>query len=226
MRLVLALLALFALSAAAPVDRSTTMVATPEGGFRMGSATAPVKLVEYGSLTCPHCREFHLESTVVLKRDYVAKGLVSYEFRNILLNGPDYAVSMLARCDGPAAFFRRVDLFFRDQPVWIAPFTTLTEADSQRIGALPQDQQLAAIALAGKLDAYVAKAGMTRARFDQCLANTAQSDLLEKVGKLGAQQGVRATPTFFINGRSVGSHTWVSLEPLLRSALKLKPKAK
>ena len=225
MRLVLAVMALFVLSAAAPVDRTRVVAATPEGGFRMGNAAAPVKLVEYGSLTCPHCRAFHEEALASLKRDYVAKGLVSYEYRNLVLNGPDFAVSMIARCDGPAAFFTRADALYHEQSVWLDPFMNISEEDAKRVGALPPEQQLVQMALAGKLDAYAMKLGMKRAHFDQCLGNKPQAIALEQLGKLATTQGVSGTPTFFLNGKRLETNTWPTIEPLLRSALKLKPKA-
>jgi len=72
------------------------MAATPEGGFRLGNPDAKVKLVEYASLTCPHCRDFKDESDAELRAKYLATGKVSYEYRNMLLNTPDMAASILA----------------------------------------------------------------------------------------------------------------------------------
>ena len=66
----------------APRDWSRTVAATPEGGFRMGNPNAKVKLVEYGSLACPHCRHFEETGYKPLVQQYVRTGRVSYEFRN------------------------------------------------------------------------------------------------------------------------------------------------
>ena len=75
---------------AAPArDWSKTVAVTPDGGFRMGNPAAKVKLVEYGSLACPHCRHFEETGYKPLVQNYVRPGQVSYEFRNYLLNTPD-----------------------------------------------------------------------------------------------------------------------------------------
>ncbi|MFL6763858.1 MAG: thioredoxin domain-containing protein, partial [Sphingomicrobium sp.] len=66
------------------VDWTRAVAATPEGGFRMGNPAAPVKLVEYGSLACPHCRHFEATGYKPLIQNYVRTGRVSYEFRNFL----------------------------------------------------------------------------------------------------------------------------------------------
>ena len=71
----------------------------------MGNPNARVKLVEYGSLACPHCRHFEETGYKPLVQGYVRTGRVSYEFRSFLLNAPDISVSLLAHCAGPAKFF-------------------------------------------------------------------------------------------------------------------------
>ena len=79
----------------------------------MGNPDAPVKLVEYASLTCPHCARISpTKATAALRDTYVRSGQVSWEFRHFLLNAPDLALSLLARCQPPAAFFAhdRADL--------------------------------------------------------------------------------------------------------------------
>jgi protein-disulfide isomerase len=225
MRALFALFAFLTLSAAAPVDFSRTVVATPEGGFRMGSPAAKVKLVEYGSLTCPHCRAFHVEGSASLKRDYVAKGLVSYEYRSLTLNGPDIAASVIARCDGAPAFFPRIDVLYREQSVWTQPFFAMTEDDFKPVQAAPADQQLLAFGKAGKLDVFVGSRGITGPHFARCLSNKALSDKLVQMGQVANGLGVRGTPTFFVNGAIVEGNTWGAIEAKLRTALKLKPKA-
>ena len=73
-------------------DWTRTVVATPEGGFRMGNPNAPVKLVEYGSLTCRHCADFAPGRDAAAGRHAMsASGKVSYEYRNFILNGLDVA---------------------------------------------------------------------------------------------------------------------------------------
>src|SRR5438067_5345220 len=104
---------------AAAVNWIRTVVATPEGGFRMGNPHSVAHLVEYGSLACPHCRHFEQTGYKPLVQQYVRTGRVSYEFRNLLLNAPDLAVSLLAHCAGPAKFFPMLEVVYATQPQWI-----------------------------------------------------------------------------------------------------------
>lgn len=219
MRVLLAILALLLIGAKPAPNWLDTLAPTAAGGFVMGNPRAKVKLVEYASLTCPHCRDFHLAASPALGPNYIAKGLVSYELRIFVLNGPDTAAAMLARCEGPRRFFRLADVFFRQQSTWVQPFTTITPAEQTRLQALPQDKQLAGLALAGKLDQFVSRHGMTRARAAQCLANTALYDQLEALRARGTKDGVQGTPTFFINGAKASANDWGSLEPQIRQAL-------
>lgn len=205
----------------AGTDWTQTFAATPEGGFRVGNPAARVKLVEFASLTCPHCREFHEAGMETIRSKYVASGNVSYEFRNFVLNGPDYAASMLARCQGPEAFFGLLGAFFNDQTSWVEPFTKLTEADNKRLASLSEAQQITALAEMGKLDAYVRARGIPRAKFDQCLADPAA---LAKLAALRTQATEKykltGTPGFIINETTQeGVYTWADLEPKLKAAL-------
>ena len=87
---------------------------TPEGGFRMGNPAAPIKLVEYGSLACPHCRHFEETGYKPLLQTYVRTGRVSYEFRNLSdqrsrhLGQPAHALL------GPGQILRDVAICLRD----------------------------------------------------------------------------------------------------------------
>ena len=131
--------------AAAPAAKANwleAVKATPEGGFAIGNPNAPVKLIEFASLTCPHCRDFHEMAMPTIKGEYVAKGKVYYEFRNFVLNPADYGATMLARCQGPSAFFGLADAFFKNQQAWIEPFTKLTEAQTASLQSMSPDEQV------------------------------------------------------------------------------------
>ena len=205
----------------AGTDWRQTFAATPEGGFRIGNPDAKVKLVEFASLTCPHCAEFHEAGMATIRDKYVASGNVSYEFRNFILNGPDYAASMLARCQGPEAFFGLLGAFFTDQASWVEPFTKLTPEDNKRLSALPEDQQIAALAQLGKLDEYVRARGIPRAKFDQCLADQAQLKQLATLRTEATEKyKLTGTPGFIINDvTQTDVYNWADLEPKLKAAL-------
>ncbi len=210
-----------ATTTAGKTDWLSVTTATPDGGFRIGNPDAKVKLLEFASLTCPHCREFHEEAMATLKAKYIASGNVSYEYRNFVLNGPDFAASMLARCQGAEPFFGLLNAFYTDQLTWVEPFTKMSEADSKRLAALPQDQQIAALAQVGKLDEYVRTRGIPRAKFDACLADKAQSAQIEKLRTEAVEKyKLTGTPGFIINGQTQEAvFTWAQLEPRLQAAL-------
>lgn len=203
-------------------DWTQVVAATPEGGFRMGNPNAPVKLVEFASLSCPHCRDFHATAMAQLKRDYVAPGRVSYEFRNFILNTPDVAASLLARCDGASSFYKFVDAFYTGQETWLKPFLSINEADEARLKALPADQQIAAYAAQGGLDNFVRLRGMPKAKFQQCLMNRAELGRLAKIRSdtMTSYPNFPGTPTFVINGEmQQDTATWDALKPKLDAAL-------
>src|SRR5437870_4258034 len=107
----LALLAAPAASSAqrrAPVahrDWSLVAVRTPEGGVRIGNPAAPVKLIEYGSITCPHCAAFSADGAAALRARYVRTGRVSWEYRPYLIFPTDPGIFMLLNCLPPAPIF-------------------------------------------------------------------------------------------------------------------------
>ena len=95
----------------------------------MGNPDAKVKLIEYGSLTCPHCREFDETGVTPLINNYVKSGRVSYEFRNYVRDAFDLSASLVARCNGAKSFFPLERAMYKDQPTWVA-----------KIQAVPQNQ--------------------------------------------------------------------------------------
>jgi protein-disulfide isomerase len=204
-------------NAAAAVDWSTRVAATPEGGFRMGNPAAPVKVVEYGSLTCPHCAEFARASKAPLTAK-VRTGKVSYEYRTYVLNGIDAAATLVARCAGPANFFRIADSFFSSQPQWVGKVSGLSPAQKAEVGQLPEGQRLVRLAEIGGMLGIAAQAGLPAARARACLADRAGLERLGQIGEAAVNLGVQGTPTFFINGSNIGVQDWSSLEPLIRRA--------
>ena len=95
----------------------------------MGNPDAPVKLVEYGSLTCPHCADFAAAGDASRwSRNYVRSGRVSFEYRNFVLNGIDVAATLLARCAAPALSSRWPTALSRPRASGWAGSRGLTEA--------------------------------------------------------------------------------------------------
>lgn len=195
------------------------IVMTPEGGFRIGNPAAPVKLIEYGSLTCPHCAEFSAESAPALIPRYVASGRVSYEYRNFIREGFDLTAALVARCGGPAPFFKIVEQLYATQQDWEGKVVALPTAERNRLQALPTDQQGVAVAQASGLDEFLKQRGIGWDKAKACILDQkAQDKLIDMRQQAVDKFNVEGTPTFLINGQSVGSATWAALEPQLRGA--------
>ena len=197
-------------------DWTATAVRTPEGGFRIGNPNAPVKLVEYLSLTCPHCAEFAHQGSERLLQQYVRPGRVSVEYRNYVLNGYDLAAAFLSRCAAPRAYFAMSHELLGTQPRWMGRMQVLTDAQRAELRALaPLPAMQRIIALLG-LEAVAARHGITPARQRTCLASQAGLDQIGTMHQAAEALGVHGTPTFFINGRMVEVNTWGGIEPLLQ----------
>lgn len=148
------------------------------GEKMLGPAEAPVTVVEYASLSCPHCAEFHRTTFAEFRAKYIDTGKVRYIFRDFPLNAPAYAASMVARCAPADRYFDVLNTYFGDQQAWLtAP--NLKEATLQRAQAF----------------------GFNPQSFDACLSNQALFSGIEAEKARGVGFGVQATPTFFINGK-------------------------
>jgi protein-disulfide isomerase len=207
-----------AAKAAARQDWSKTVVATAEGGFRMGNPKAPIKLVEYGSLACPHCRHFEETGYKPLVQSYVRPGRVSYEYRNLLISGPDISISLLAHCSGAGKFFAMSQYVYATQPQWLKPLEELSETDKAALDAMTDQQRVIRYAQIAGMTKMAARFGVTPARARQCLADPKALKKLLDLTQQATDSGVKHTPTFLINGKMTDAATWENLEPLIKQA--------
>lgn len=198
------------------VDWSRTYSATAAGGFVMGNPGAKVALVEYGSLTCPHCGHFAETGFKPLVGQYVRSGKVSYEFRPFLLNGVDLAATLVARCNGPAHFFPVAEQLYATQGEWAVKPGNLPEAEQKKLQALPQGELMVALAKVTGLLPIAAAHGIPPARAEACLKDEAAANALVKIEQAAHELGVHGTPTFFVNGKQVPAYDWPTLEPFLK----------
>lgn len=229
MRLRLALAALTSAAAALPAllapsapaaaqasrDWTRSVVRTPYGGYLMGNPAAATRVVEYGSITCPHCARFSADASAALRSRYIRSGRVSFEYRPYLIFPTDPGAFMLLDCLGPNGFFPAAEELYAEQATWSGRFRELPQAEVQRIRALPPIEQTAAIARAAGIDQYFRRRGMTAAQVNACLADGAGLDRLIEVTNHARAHGVASTPSFFLNDRSIGAQDWSSLEPML-----------
>ena len=200
-------------------DWTQVTAATPQGGFLMGNPNASVKLVEYGSFTCPHCAKFAEEGVPALVDKYVKSGTVSFEFRNFVRDPADLAAALLARCNGPAAFFPLTDQLFAAQEEWLGRAQTLSPEQQQQISA--SAQPAAGFGQALGLDQFVRVRGIPSAKAQACLTDQAQVQRLVEITDAGVKEHqISGTPSFLINNKLAEASDWKALEPLLQAALR------
>jgi protein-disulfide isomerase len=200
-------------------DWTRTVVATPEGGYRMGNPAARVKLVEYLSLTCPHCADFARAAAPGLIRNHVRSGRVSLEYRNFVLNAYDLAASFLSRCAAPQDYFALNHAILADQARWMGRVDALTDAQRGELQGLRPIQGMQRIVAWTGLDAIAARHGINAGQARACLSDQAALDRIIELREAGTRLGVAGTPSFAINGRlAEGVYDWASLEPLLGAA--------
>ena len=142
----------------------------------IGDANAPVTLIEYSSLSCPHCADFHANTLPQIKKNYIDTGKVKMIVRDFPIGGPAYAAAMMARCGKPERRNEFIDVLFANQDSW----------------SKAQDPK-AALARIGKLG------GLSQAEFERCTSDKALFEGIQKL-QLEAQTkyDVNATPTFIV----------------------------
>ncbi len=162
----------------------------------IGAADAPVTIIEYSSLTCPHCARFHRETLPRLKEAYIDTGKVKLIYRDFPLNEIALRAAMMARCAEPARYFGLIEVLFRSQDRWSRAKDPM--AALRRIGRL---------------------AGISNERFDACMANLKiEAAILGVQLKAARDREVASTPTFFINGRKVsGNQPYEVFDEIIRS---------
>lgn len=201
-------------------DWSEMVAETPEGGFVMGNPNAPVKLVEYGSMTCPHCADFQADAEKELIEKYVKSGQVSFEFRNFVRDPYDITATLIARCGGPSSFFGLTRGLFAEQKDWIGKIQAAPADQQQALMGLPPQQQFGAIAGLAGFPQWAAMRGVPSAKSAACLADdAATTKLVQMQTDAISQYNVPGTPAFLINGSLVEGSNWELLEPKLGAAI-------
>jgi protein-disulfide isomerase len=149
----------------------------------LGRQDAPVTIVQYASMTCPHCRRFQTESFPALKREYIDTGKVRYILRAEFPIGKQSGLATIAlRCAPPDKYFVLYDKLMVQQASWV----------SQEVRPDP-------------IFKVAQQVGMTRAQFDSCRENRAMINALNWVKERGRTLGIIGTPNFFIQGKLVKS---------------------
>jgi protein-disulfide isomerase len=146
----------------------------------LGDPQAPVTIIEYASLTCPHCAQFHTEVLPELKERYIAPGKVRMIYRDFPLDQQALNAAVLAHCAGPDRYFSFLAVLFETQASWARA-----------------DDPIAALKRLGKLG------GLTEQEMDACFADEALTDSILRTRLEGQNQyQIGSTPTFVIDGKS------------------------
>lgn len=173
-------------------DLAELMAPGPLPDIILGKEDAPNTIVEYASMTCPHCAEFHKTVLPELKTKYIDTGKARLIFREFPLDQLAAQASMLARCAGPERHYPMVGALFDTQETWAVAGAEGTE----------------------KLLQIAKQAGFTKEKFDQCIGD---KELFEKIVETRTRGhetfGIDSTPSFFVNGkRLTGDQTVAAFE--------------
>ncbi len=166
----------------------------PLGDMSEGSEDAKVIIVEYASMTCPHCARFHTNVYPQLKEKYIDTGKVRLIMREFPLDRLALAAIMLARCAEKSQFFPMINVLYKEQATWKSSKDPATE-----------------------LFKIAKQAGFTEEKFNSCLNNKEVAQgVLDVMNKGRDTFKVSSTPTFFINGQKLnGGLSFVDFEKLV-----------
>ena len=163
----------------------------------LGKADAPVTIIEYASLTCPHCAAFAHETLPKIKAEWIDPGKAKLVFRDFPLDGSAVKASVLARCAPPEKFYGFIDVLFSSQESWARnPDPTPGLARIAKLG------------------------GMSEEQLNACMADNALQDKV-LASRLTAEKEykVESTPTFFINGTKLtGALPYEQFDEALKKA--------
>lgn len=198
---------------------SQTVSETPDGYYLMGNPDAKVKLVEFGSYTCSHCKDFTAEASEEINK-LVDTGKMSFEFRPYVRDPIDISTALLARCGGKDIYYPLSEQFFANQTAMFDKVQAMGDARYQAVMSAPPAQRFGQLASDLGLVEFAQQRGISADQAKQCLADTAAAEKLAKgVETANSQYQITGTPSFLINGVLVdNAANWASLQPKLKAA--------
>ncbi len=166
----------------------------------LGSADAPVEVIEYASYTCPHCASFHASTFKQLKEDYIDTGKIRFVYREVYFDRFGLWASMVARCGNGARFFEISDMIYAKQREWTASGDPATiSQELQKMGKI---------------------AGLDQAMLDECMSDGAFAQSLVGWYQANAERdGVNSTPSFLIEGVKYSNMAYSAFAEILDEAL-------
>ncbi|MFQ5468591.1 MAG: DsbA family protein [Kiloniellaceae bacterium] len=167
-----------------------------DGDRILGAPGAPITIIEYSSLTCPHCAAFHREALPQIKKEWIAKGKVRLVYRHFPLDGLGLRAAAVANCIEGERYFAFLNVLFENQQRW-------ARADDP-IKTLGQ---------------YATLAGLSKKRFQACVTDQAEMDRIVTGAKVARESyKVESTPTLFIDGRKFpGTRPFSAYEAIFKA---------
>ena len=151
-----------------------------EGEWILGSEDAPITMIEYASLSCPHCASFHANKLPKIKEEYIDNGKVKFVFRSFPFNIPALQASMIVNCVGEDLHFKYLNALFSLQRSWV-------KENSKEL-----------------LFNIVETGGMSKEDFESCLSDKElETKILNNQISANKELKIKTTPSFLINGRLV-----------------------
>lgn len=162
-----------------------------------GKTEAPLTVIEYGSLTCPHCAEFEKEILPELQRDWIDTGKIRFVFRDMPRDRLDLQAFQFAHCSGDDRFFAFLDSLYGSQQVWV-----------------PSKDPVAEFVRLGRIG------GLSEAKIHDCVADQALARASAASAQAGHDAGVEFTPTFFLGGKKIEPRSYADWQSVLGEASK------
>ena len=159
---------------------AVTLLDISDNDFVIGQESAPITIIEYSSMSCSHCADFHAKTLETLKKEYVDTGKVRFVFRDFPFNYPALLGSMVIRCLPNDVRYDYMNALFQLQSNWVSRENAKTTNELYKI---------------------MQSGGMTKEEFNTCITNVdLENEILE--GVIGAQNEfkIKSTPSFLVNG--------------------------
>ena len=172
-------IALFIVFFVLPISANTVLEIT-EDDFVIGDKNAPITIIEYASLSCGHCADFHSNTLGDLIKEYVDTGKAKIVFRNFPFNYPALLGSMVLHCIPRDVRYDYMNALFQLQSKWVVRENAKSTKELYKI---------------------MQSGGMTKKEFDNCINNTElENNILQAVVAAQNEFNIRSTPSFLING--------------------------
>jgi len=162
------------------LSNESSVLNLTEDDFIIGNVNAPITIIEYASMSCSHCANFHNNTLPDLKKEYIDTGKVRYVFRDFPYNYPALLGSMVMRCIPSEVRYDYMNALYKLQNRWVVRENAITRQELYKI---------------------MQTGGMTKENFDTCLSNVdLENKILQEVIAAQSEFNIQSTPSFLING--------------------------